>query len=124
MEQTFIEATKYTPRVELNSEGKMVIQGRSIIEDPLLFYTPVIDWVKNCLSKKFTLEIRLEYVNTSSSKLILILLKTIKEYYPIADVYIKWYYESDDEEMLEMGKNYEALIHIPIDFYECVGNVA
>ena len=117
MTQLNIKATKNTPMVNLNPEGKMIIQGRSIIEDTFTFYNPIIEWVKNCSSKKFTLEVRMEYMNTSSSKQVFTLLKSIKENYNIKDVYIKWYYESDDEDMLEMGKDYESMVHIPIDFY-------
>lgn len=124
MKQMIIEATKNTPKVELNPEGGIIIQGRSIIEDTVSFYNPIIEWVKECSSKKFTLEIRMEYMNTSSSKQVFTLLKAIKENYNIKDVYIKWYYEVDDEDMLEMGKDYESLIRIPIDFYEYSENAA
>lgn len=124
MKQVIIEATKNTPKVELNPEGGIIIQGRSIIEDTVSFYNPIIEWVKECSSKKFTLEIRMEYMNTSSSKQVFTLLKAIKENYNIKDVYIKWYYEVDDEDMLEMGKDYESLIRIPIDFYEYSENAA
>ena len=64
----------------------------------------------------------MEYMNTSSSKQVFVILKSIKENYHIKDVYIKWYYESDDEDMLEMGKDYESMVHIPIDFYEYSDN--
>lgn len=113
-----IEATKNSPMVELNPEGIMIIQGRSIIEDTISFYNPIIDWVKQCSSKKFTLEVRLEYMNTSSSKQVFTILKTIKDNFSVKDVYIKWYYEEDDEDMLDTGKDFESLIRIPIDFYE------
>jgi hypothetical protein len=118
MKQMIIEATKNSPMVELNPEGIMIIQGRSIIEDTISFYNPIIDWVKQCSSKKFTLEVRLEYMNTSSSKQVFTILKTIKDNFSVKDVYIKWYYEEDDEDMLDTGKDFESLIRIPIDFYE------
>jgi hypothetical protein len=124
MKEMIIEATKNSPKVEFNPEGKMIIQGRSIIEDTVSFYNPIIDWVRNCSSKKFTLEVRLEYMNTSSSKQVFTILKSIKDNYNIKDAYIKWYYEEDDEDMLEMGKDYESMIRIPIDFYEYTDHVA
>ena len=118
METLKIEATKYTPKVELTSNGEMTIRGRSIIEDPQLFYTPIIETIKRCKSKTFTLIIQLEYMNTSSSKVILNLLNTIKEYYNRNNVIIKWFYDSDDEDMLDIGRDYESIICIPIDFFE------
>ncbi|MGO9387745.1 MAG: DUF1987 domain-containing protein [Methanobacterium sp.] len=113
-----IDATKNSPRVELNPDGDMIIKGRSILDDPFPFYNNIIDWINKCTSEKLNLEIRIEYMNTSSSKLILYLLKSIKEHFNNSKVYIKWYYDSDDEDMLDMGKDFESIIRIPIDFYE------
>jgi len=113
-----INATKNTPFVELSPEGLMIIQGRSIMDDPTTFFAPILHWISECKAPIFTLEVRMEYMNTSSSKLILYLLKTIKEYYNTRNIFVKWYYESDDEDMLDMGKDFEAITRIPIDFYE------
>lgn len=118
MKHIIIEATKYSPSVELIPDGEMIIQGRSILEDPTAFYNPIISWIKNCSGKVFTLEARIEYMNTSSSKMVFTLLEAIKENNNFKEVYIKWFYEEDDEDMFEIGKDYESIIHIPIDFYE------
>ena len=124
METLKIEATKFSPKVELTADGEMSIRGRSIMEDPYLFYAHIIQSIKDCKSKSFTLEMRLEYMNTSSSKVILNLLKTIKETYNSTNVFIRWYYEADDEDMLDIGRDFESLISIPIDFYELCEEVA
>lgn len=115
-----IERTKFSPQVELSAEGEMVITGRSIMEDPTQFYIPIIEAVKNCESKKFTLETHLEYLNTSSTKIMLDLMLAIKDHFNSEDVFISWYYESDDEDMLDLGKDYETIISIPINFHESV----
>ena len=31
---------------------------------------------------------------------------------------VKWYYEEDDEEMLEAGEDYEAIIDLPFEMIE------
>lgn len=118
METLKIEATKCSPKVELTPEGIMTIRGRSITEDPISFYAPVFEWIRNCKSKKFTIDIQLEYMNTSSSKVILNLLYAIKDCYNRNNIFIKWYYESDDEDMHDLGQDFESLLCIPIDFYE------
>ena len=118
MTKLMIPATKYSPMVELNSEGKMIIKGRSILEDPTPFYNEIISYIRTCPSEKLTLEIRIEYMNTSSSKNVFNLLKAVKDCYNIGDVQVKWFYEEDDEDMLEIGKDYESMVRIPIDFYE------
>ena len=113
-----IEARKHTPAVELDPEGVIKLEGRSIMDDPLVFYNPIIEWISNCNSKTFTIEMRLEYMNTSSYKMMLMLFKSIKKHYNSTNILIKWYYDSDDEDMLDLGKDIESLINVPVDFYE------
>lgn len=118
MEHMKIEATNHTPLVELSTEGKLMIHGRSIIEDPLPFYKRIVDWIPLCQAKNLNVEIQIEYINTSSTKVLLNLLKKIKYFYNSNNLTISWYYESDDEEMLDLGKDFESMVCVPFDFYE------
>lgn len=124
MKSTIIEASKSSPYVELNPQGSIVIQGRSIIEDTVIFFKPIIDWVKQATCISMTMEVRMEYMNTSSSKQLLDILRAVASNPNFSSVYIKWYYEEDDEDMLDLGRDYESLIHIPFDFYEYSGEAA
>jgi hypothetical protein len=36
------------------------------------------------------------------------------------EVVINWYYEEDDEDMLEAGEDYESIIRIPFKMIEIV----
>jgi|SRR5208283_1936086 len=112
-----IDATKNTPKVELNPEGKMIIQGRSIKEDPSTFYHSIIDWILQCKSDTFMLEMRLDYLNTGSSKLIFYMLNAIKKNFSRKKILIKWFYESDDEDMLDLGRDFESITNLPMIFY-------
>lgn len=118
MEILKIEPTKNSPMVELTPDGEMILKGRSVMEDPVIFYNKIIEWISLCQSKMFTFEVRFEYINTSSTKLIISLLKAIKTHYNTNNIVIKWYYESDDEDMLDLGRDFESLVSIPIDYYE------
>lgn len=122
MKDLKIEGTKFSPKVNLSADGELTISGRSIMEDPIVFYKPVIEALKQCQAKKFTLEIRLEYMNTSSTKVLLDLMRTIKEHFYASNTFINWYYESDDEDMFDIGKDFESLLSIPIDFFEMCEN--
>ena len=124
MEPMKMAATKYSPLVELSEEGKMVIRGRSILEDPIPFYNTIMGWISQCKSKTFTVDIQLEYLNTCSTKVIHNLLMKIKESFNSNCITINWYYESDDDDMLELGKDFESLICLPIDFYELTVEIA
>jgi hypothetical protein len=37
-----------------------------------------------------------------------------------ADVVINWYYEEDDEDMLEAGEDYESIIKVPFKMIQIV----
>jgi len=124
MEKMLIEQTKYSPRVELNPVGFINIQGRSIIEDPFAFYGPVLNWVKNASSSSMKVEIKLEYLNTSSSIQIYQLLTLIQENYGSTNVSVSWFYEEDDEDTFELGKEFESQLKLSFGFYKFAENAA
>lgn len=118
MNQMIIEPTKYSPRVELNPSGSIFIEGRSIIEDPFAFYNPILNWVKNSTAHALKVEIKLEYLNTSSSIQIYKLLTIIQDSYHTGNVTVDWYYEEDDEDTYELGKEFEAQLKLPFGFHK------
>ena len=75
MEPIIIEGTPKTPTVKFDStEGVFEIKGRSIPENSVEFYKPLVDWLdtyKESPLTKTVVNVRLEYFNTSSSKCIL-----------------------------------------------------
>ncbi|MDE0980191.1 MAG: DUF1987 domain-containing protein [Flavobacteriales bacterium] len=115
MSSITLPGTSKTPEVKFNLEPlSMSISGRSIPENSIEFYQPLLDWVQvNLQSDSASLEIsiRLEYFNTSSSKCIMDLLKRVEKS-PCAAT-VLWYYEDEDEDMLEAGEDYDAIIEIP-----------
>ncbi len=125
MEDIKIEGTPKTPEVEFKAdEGKMLIKGRSIPENSIEFYKPLIDWIENYGNeaqdeKPTEVNMQLEYFNTSSSKCILDVFKKLEEVKKKGkDITINWYYEEDDEDMLEAGEDYQAIIDIPFKMIE------
>ncbi len=125
MESITVEGTPKTPTVNFNAEtGIIEIKGRSIPENSIEFYRPLVEWLEEYAKnpqKLTTVNIQLEYFNTSSSKCILDVFKkleTIKK--ARNEVIINWYYEEDDEDMLEAGEDYESIISIPFKMIEVV----
>lgn len=123
MEPISITGTPKTPTVNFDSEkGKVEIKGRSIPENSIEFYKPMVDWLEQYLSNPATLtevNIQLEYFNTSSSKCILDVFKKLEAIYKSGnEVIINWYYEEDDEDMLEAGEDYQSIIKIPFKMVE------
>ncbi len=115
MENFSLTGTPKTPTVELNaSSGTLLLKGRSIPENSIEFYKPILAWIEQysaSAKEETTLQIQLEYFNTSSSKCLLDVFKRMETLQ--GKVVIEWYYENDDEDMLEAGEDYEAIIHVP-----------
>ncbi|HET6246030.1 MAG: DUF1987 domain-containing protein [Bacteroidetes bacterium] len=118
MESISIEGTAKTPTIKFeHNNGFLEIKGRSIPENSIEFYKPLIDWLeKYSTSPKSdtNVNIQLEYFNTSSSKCILDVFKKLESIHNKgSQIVINWYYEEDDEDMLEAGEDYQAIINIP-----------
>ena len=123
MDAISIEGTPKTPTVNFNADSGVVeISGRSIPENSIEFYKPLVDWLEDYLANPATLtnvNIQLEYFNTSSSKCILDVFKKLEAIYKSGnEVIINWHYEEDDEDMLEAGEDYQSIIKIPFKMIE------
>jgi len=125
MEPILIEGTPKTPTIKFDSAtGVFEIKGRSIPENSVEFYKPLIDWLdlyKETPNNKTVINIKLEYFNTSSSKCILDVFKKLETIHKAKnEVEVNWYYEEDDEDMLEAGEDYESIIRVPFKMIEIV----
>ena len=103
-----LEGSAKTPVVELKSSGDLLLKGRSIPENSIEFYKPIIDWIDSysqSVSEKTVLSVQLEYFNTSSSKCILDVFKKL-ESLSGTNVEVKWYYHEEDDTMEEFGEDF------------------
>jgi len=118
-----VSETFATPEIELNIEaGIFRISGSSYPEDPVSFYEPVYNWFQNYAVKplkKTVLHIHFKYFNTSSTQIffdIFNILENLKR--EGEEVVIKWYYDSDNEEIKENGENFSTLFSVPFEMIE------
>jgi hypothetical protein len=109
MENLIIEGTPYTPRVEFRVNGKLLLEGKSCPVNVTRFYYPIINWVLGLKARRVKFDINLEYINSSSVKNILELLKELEANRDIKEIEIKWYYEEGDDDALETGQILEEL---------------
>lgn len=121
MKKTVIEGTEDTPGIVMDSENQhLSISGRSLPEDVTVFYQPVFDWLKilkETLSGELTVEIKLEYFNTASSKILLDIFMTLED---MCDgdkscAKVNWHYDENDEDMLEAGQEYKEIVTIDFE---------
>jgi len=123
MENLFLKKTSNSPEIEFKADtGELSIEGRSIPEDPGEFFDILIDWVKDYFMNpagSTLLSIRLEYINSGSSKYMLELLRIIKINHENGKpVKIQWFYEEGDESIQELGQHYEQTIQLPFEHIE------
>jgi len=121
MEVIDIQGTDDTPNVILDKDkGKFEFSGRSLPEDVNLFYEPILEWIDGyaeAANDSTEVNIKLEYFNTASSKIILDLLLKFEEIVEAGnDVKIIWHYHEEEEDMLEAGEEYADIVDIPFDY--------
>ncbi len=116
-----IDANSHWPEILFDAgTGILSITGKSILENAIKFYDPVVNWIEEYCgdpAEKTELHLKLEYFNTSTSKYLLSLVGLLEElYHEGKEVEIYWY--SADEDMAELGEDYSALIDIPFKFMQ------
>ncbi|MBA7532586.1 hypothetical protein ES705_24812 [subsurface metagenome] len=121
MKKLIVDETQNTPGINFNpSDGILEIEGKSIPEKPDEFYNPLLDWIHQYFENprdKTLIKIKLEYINSSSTKYMLIIFRSIKQYYEKGfDCRVDWYYEEDDVSILDMGKHFRNSTKLPFDF--------
>ena len=120
MSNLIINDSIKTPTVVFDITGILEIKGKSIPENSLEFYRPVFEWLdiySQSPAPKTELKISLEYFNTSSSKCLLDILRRLETINLSGKSAVKvlWFYDADDEDMMEAGEDYQALVKIPFE---------
>ena len=113
--------TKNTPEFSIQG-GNIVFSGKSIPEDAYSFYHPIINAINKYLENpesQTILQFSLEYINSSSKKIITSILKIFEKSYLIGqNIEIHWKYEGDDESIIDLGQDLRSIIHVPFRFIE------
>jgi hypothetical protein len=117
METIEIKDTASSPGIILNPEtGEFIFTGRSLPEDPMEFYEPVLGWIENYIANPIDnakFEFKLTYFNTASSKVFFNIFQTIDKLNvdrPDVNNRILIYTNSDDEDLMELFEYYKELL--------------
>ena len=121
METLLIKATYNTPEVVFDAENNILeISGKSMPENILTFYNPVLEWLDTYCSNPnpvTVLVIKLNYFNSTTKKMILVILRKLEKINGNGrNVSVKWYYAKDQSNMLEEGEEYADLVRIPFEY--------
>ncbi len=123
----YIEASKETPLVSLNSEkGVFLIDGNCVSENPDEFFNNITNWIENYSKNPYkttTLTINLGEINISSSKFLLNIIYQLESLDKSGfQVKIRWVYKNGEDGNYELGKDYSEMASVPFDFIETVEN--
>jgi hypothetical protein len=122
MDRLFVEATKMTPEIILDSNANVYsIKGNSRPENPMVFYKQVFDWLESHFesnSSKTNFIVQMDYFNTSTSKVLLDLFEYFEKKSEEKDIHVIWQYQSGDEEMMEAAEELFNLVEISFELKE------
>ncbi|MBN2520583.1 MAG: DUF1987 domain-containing protein [Bacteroidales bacterium] len=122
MEKYEIPKTPKMPSVLLDpDQGLFELEGNSIPEDAGIFYKPIVEAIENYFKSpqlKTTVNIKLIYFNSASSKWLMNILKLFK-FLPKEgqEIGINWYYDENDEDMADMIDDIQSLLGLPIKIH-------
>jgi hypothetical protein len=119
MENLYMKSTPFTPEVDFSKNGHLTLSGRSLPENALKFFEPLLEWVQNYSGDSIVCDIKLEYYNTTTSRLLFELLEYLVdmlEREELKTCEINWHYETGDEDHFEAGKYFEELLDHPFRF--------
>lgn len=115
-----IQAGEDTPKVILDRDNNVFeISGRSLPEDALKFYQPILKWIKAYITNanpNTEFKINLEYFNSSSVKQLLEILILLEQLVGNdKTINVIWYYGVDDELMETKGRELKSLLNLPFE---------
>jgi hypothetical protein len=115
----FSPPTKRTPEIFIDfNKGFVSISGRSMPVRPNEFYFPVMRKIEDFIkTPRDTTKVvfNLEYVDSSSAKLLLAIIMRLKKIKERNQLVIQWFYSDDDHDMYELGKAFAELTGCEID---------
>ncbi len=122
MSPLIIELTDDTPKLVFDIENDFFeISGRSLPEDSVNYYAPVIEWVKNYIQspkQESNFVFHFEYISTSSTKQLIKLFFLIEELAKTKTVNVIWKFDKDDDDMMQTGKRLQKLTSMQFNYVQ------
>ena len=129
MEKLVIEPTFNSPSVILDPEASQFdFSGESRPENVRKFYLPILEWLdsyakeqsdKSSSARASSLQVQFnfEYFNSTSAKYILDIFKALNVLNDLGmEILVKWLYEEDDEDMLEVGEEMSRMSKLDFEY--------
>jgi hypothetical protein len=113
---------KKTPYVFLDQDnGFIELKSKSYMEDSMVFYDPIMEWIYEYVRhpKDTSVNIDLEFFNTSSAKILLIIIKTLSKVQNSGyKCTVNWFYDDDDDEIRDSGLSFSIMSHAKFNMFQ------
>jgi hypothetical protein len=118
----YIAATKSTPEIAFDpSLHRLSMKGESYPENAFKFYEPIFSWVEQYIhslkdQQAVTVTLELPYINTSSTKCLMMLLEKFEEAYQAGkNIRLEWYCNEENDSELECAEEFQEDMSMPFD---------
>jgi hypothetical protein len=116
--------SSYDPTIIMKERLKKIeISGRSRMTDPGLFYEDLRHKLEASFykfRKTLIIDFKFEYLSSGSSKWLYYILQSLQQLNEKEGIIeINWYYEEDDDLILEAGEVFKSLIKLPFHIHIC-----
>ena len=123
MDTIRIEKTNNTPSVYIDENNMLCrIEGSSYPEDAHEIYQYVLDWlsrVQDSSASQVIVEFDYDFLNSISHKKVWQILQQLKQFHNNGrTVKVKWFFEENDEDIMEAGEDLSELMNIPFELIE------
>jgi hypothetical protein len=121
MQPLIIEGKDDTPKVIFDKDSNTFeLSGKSLPENVTDFYQPLYDWLEQYAAapnEETIISLKIDYFNSASHKAINYILEILATIHQKSKkVLVKWYFYSDDEDMLESGHDFAELTGLEFDY--------
>lgn len=120
LREIHILPAKNTPEFLFNPEGFIKIKGRGLFGNNTEVSEQIMNWIDEYISNPAEITrvlLEFEYLNSFSSLILVSILRKLSQVIQQSKkLVIQWYYEEDDEDILERGEYISETFDIPIEF--------
>ena len=112
--------TDNTPEFLFSPDGMIKIRGRGLFQNKTETIEQIMNWIDEYLSNPAEITyviIAFEHLNSFSTTILVSMLRKFSQVLiQSGKLVVQWYYEEDDEDMLERGEYISSTFNIPIIF--------
>ncbi|MDF1874519.1 DUF1987 domain-containing protein [Sulfurimonas sp. SAG-AH-194-I05] len=110
MKDLHLDATAYTPEINLQVNGIISFVGKSYPENTFEFYTPIMKWLEDYFDgstpEETVVNLELVYFNSSSAKLFFDFFDLLDEAKDEHSIVVHWIYDEENDSAQEAGEDF------------------